>query len=167
VILDVSSVRAAHREFVASLVATHGSPCDVDEALQRWRDAVGAYFAERDGTEFRPAREAYRRGVTAIVGEDVDEAAWLETFREHVDAYTSSESVGRTRPDPAMFETALEKADVDPVRAVMVGDRYEHDMAGASAHGIATVADGAEDGPAVDYRLDDLRRLPALLGFEG
>ena len=66
-----------------------------------------------------------------------------------------------------MFETALEKADVDPVRAVMVGDRYEHDMAGASAHGIATVAYGAEDGPAVDYRLDDLRRLPAFLGFEG
>jgi putative hydrolase of the HAD superfamily len=214
VILDVESVQAAHREFVASLVNDHDSPYDLEGALERWRDVVGEYFRERDGTEFRPAREGYGRAVTDIVGEPVDDAAWRGLFhetvadraqanqdavaaierlataplhqgicsdvdhdegerllcllgvREHVDAYTSSESVGRTKPDPAMFETALEKAGVAPARAVMIGDRYDHDMAGAARAGIATVAYGAEDGPAVDYRLDDLRRLPTLLGVQ-
>jgi putative hydrolase of the HAD superfamily len=212
VILDVESVQAAHREFVAALVDDHGSPYDLEGALERWRDVVGEYFRERDGTEFRPAREGYRRAVVDIVGDPVDEAAWRDLFREtvgdnaranpdavaaierlaatslhqgicsdvdheegerlldllgvhqHVDAYTSSESVGRTKPDPAMFETALAKAGVAPDRAVMIGDRYDHDMAGAARAGIATVAYGAADGPAVDYRLDDLRRLPDLLG---
>ncbi len=212
VILDVASVQTAHRAFVAALVERHGRADDADAALERWREVVGAYFREREGTEFRPAREGYRRAVHEILGEPVDDAAWQPLFREtvaeharanpdavaaferlsatdlhqgvvsdvdhdegerlldllgvhdHVDAYTSSESVGRTKPAPEMFETGLEKAGVAPERALMIGDRYEHDMAGASDLGVRTLAYGAEDGPAVDHRLDDLRGLPALLG---
>ncbi|HET7324029.1 MAG TPA: HAD family hydrolase [Halococcus sp.] len=80
---------------------------------------------------------------------------------EHLDAVTTSEEVGRTKPDPAMFETALEKAGVAPERALMVGDRYKNDMEGAAQVGIHTVAfDGsaAEADPgdaAVDYRIED------------
>jgi len=80
------------------------------------------------------------------------------------DAITTSEEVGRTKPDPAMFETALERAGTDPARTLMVGDRYEHDMAGAADHGIRTAAHGAEDGPAVDYVLSDIRELHDVVG---
>lgn len=214
VILDVESVRGAHREFVQRLCAEHDTPYGPDEALEAWRETIGAYFREREGTSFRPAREAYRLAVDEILETDLADSAWRDTFREvlderaepnpdavaaierladapvhqgvlsdvdHdegerlldlfgvrdlVDAYTSSESVGRTKPDPAMFEAALEAAGVAPEQAVMVGDRYDHDVAGAARLGLTTVAYGTEDGPAVDHRLDDLRSLPALLGVE-
>ena len=49
----------------------------------------------------------------------------------------------------------------------MIGDRYDHDMAGAAEHGIRTAAHAAEDGPAVDYLLDDVRDVLAVLGVDG
>ncbi|HKJ58937.1 MAG TPA: HAD family hydrolase, partial [Halobacteriales archaeon] len=100
---------------------------------------------------------------------DHDELLWLLSHlgvREHFDAVTTSESVGRTKPDPAMFETALERSPAPPERTLMIGDRYGHDMEGAKRHGISTAAYGAEDGPAVDYRLEDLRDVLEILGIE-
>ena len=82
------------------------------------------------------------------------------------DSFTSSEAVGRKKPDPAMFETALEKADVDPADAVMIGDRYSHDMQGGHEAGMTTIAYGADDGPAVDYRIDNLRDVLTIVGLD-
>ncbi|WP_079992057.1 HAD family hydrolase [Haloarcula vallismortis] len=212
VILRMASVRAAHREFVERLCAEYPAATGSDAALERWRAVLGAYFDERDGTEFRPAREGYRLAVDEILTVDPDETEWEALFQrirdeqvepnpdavaaieelaaaplhqgvisdvddtegEHLlrtfgvwgamDSYTASEAVGRTKPDPAMFETALEKAGVTPARAVMIGDRYEHDMDGGTQAGLWTVAYGAKSGPAVDIALDDLRELPDWLG---
>lgn len=95
---------------------------------------------------------------------DVDTAEGrriLETFGvyDRFDSITTSEMVGRTKPDPAIFEAALETAGVTPERSLMIGDRYRHDMDGAKRAGMRTAAYGAEDGPAVDYRLSELREL--------
>jgi putative hydrolase of the HAD superfamily len=182
------------------------------DPLDTWRGTVGEYFKERDGTVFRPAREAYARAVAAVLGAPLDREVWEPRFREclgrhlrpnpHVtetvshlaatehhqgvlsdidadegqfvleelgileefDAVTTSEEVGRTKPDPAMFETALDRAGVRPERALMVGDRYRHDMEGAAQLGLRTAAYGADTGPAVDYHLESLDELVALLG---
>jgi putative hydrolase of the HAD superfamily len=214
VILDVDSVQAAHREFVATLVTEYPTEHSTTEALDIWRTTVGEYFREREGTEFRPAREAYDLAVGKILAEPVDAADWKATFddalaatvrpnadavaaierladvpihqgvvsdvddeegkwllehfgvREHFDAVTTSEAVGRTKPDPAMFETALEKAGVDPERSVMIGDRYEHDVRGSAKLGMTAVGYGLEEGDDADYLVEDLRELPGLLGLE-
>ncbi|MDF9744008.1 HAD family hydrolase [Natrinema salsiterrestre] len=99
------------------------------------------------------------RDIHVGVISDVDDAegrAMLERFgvREHFDSITTSEEVGRTKPDPAMFETALEKAGVAPERSLMIGDRYDHDVRGAADMGMHGVAFGADDGPAVAYRIE-------------
>ncbi|ADB61773.1 HAD-superfamily hydrolase, subfamily IA, variant 1 [Haloterrigena turkmenica DSM 5511] len=202
VILDLESVQGAHAAFVEGLVEEHGLEMSVEEAVDVWRTAVGDYFRERDGTEFRSAREGYAAGVEALVGEklprerwepdfeeivnssiepvpgapetiakladreihvgvisDVDDEAgkeMLEQFgvRERFDSITTSEEVGRTKPDPEIFETALAKAGVAPERSLMIGDRYDHDVKGADEMGIRGVAFGAEDGPAVSYRIE-------------
>ncbi len=91
---------------------------------------------------------------------------------EHLDAVTTSEEVGRTKPDPAMFETALEKAGVEPKRALMVGDRYKHDMEGASRIGIHTVAFGGNateadpDDSVVNYRIENPLEILGIVGVE-
>ncbi|WP_254538006.1 HAD family hydrolase [Halomarina litorea] len=81
---------------------------------------------------------------------------------------TTSEAVGRTKPDPAMFEAALSKAPVAPGDSLYVGDRYDHDMRGGKEAGLVTVAYGEEatDGPAenVDYVVEDFREILDIAG---
>jgi putative hydrolase of the HAD superfamily len=202
VILALDSVQEAHAEFVADLLERHDVEMTVEEAIETWRTTVGDYFRERDGTEFRSARDGYHLGVEAIVGEEIPREEWQSRFdeivrdsvepipgapetierlaemdlhvgvisdvddaegremlegfgvREHFDSITTSEAVGRTKPDPAMFETALETASVAPERSLMIGDRYDHDVRGAADMGMHGVAFGADDGPAVAYRIE-------------
>lgn len=108
----------------------------------------------------------------------------LESFgiRSHFADVTTSEEVGWTKPHPAMFETAIEKAGVDPARALHVGDRYVNDMRGASRAGLWTVAHGGtaaeavadadRDGyrvradPHVDFHVDEPPGLLEVLGDE-
>ena len=56
-----------------------------------------------------------------------------------VDALVASEDVGVSKPDPAIFRIALERAGVDVSTAVMVGDSWANDVAGARGAGIRAV----------------------------
>lgn len=211
VILDIDSVREGHRWFIERLVEEHEIDASPEDALATWRETVGDYFRERDGTEYRSARDGYARGVEALTEKPIPEEAWRPLFEratersirpipgatetiarvaatdrhvgiisdidedrahrildqfgvhEHFDSITTSEGVGRTKPDPAMFEAGLDAADVPADRAVMIGDRYDHDMEGASRQGMITVAFGAEDGPGVDYRIEEIAELLDVL----
>lgn len=80
------------------------------------------------------------------------------------DHVTTSESVGYTKPDPRMFEDALDAWGGSPEDGLMVGDRYEHDVAGGKDAGLDTVAYGADAaGEKADYVVDDLRRVPEIV----
>lgn len=225
VILDLASVVEGRETFVEHLAVEHD--VDAARAHEVWQSELGAYFRERDGQDFRPARRGYQRAVERILGREVACDEWLplmvrsvdasfrpvegavETVRAvaesdahvglisdidaweaeyilrkfdlypHFDALTTSEEVGWTKPHPAMFETAIRKAGIDPENALHVGDEYEHDMEGATGVGLwtaafggtaaaeaTTTADGAVDDPAVDYLLEELVDLLGVLGIE-
>ncbi|MFW5918995.1 MAG: HAD family hydrolase [Halanaeroarchaeum sp.] len=104
-------------------------------------------------------------GVISDVDHDEGERI-LATFDvlDGFDSVTTSEAVGRTKPHPEMFETALAEAGVEPDEAVMIGDRYRNDMEGAKQVGMTTIASGADDGPAVDYRVSSLDDVLEILG---
>lgn len=82
------------------------------------------------------------------------------------DHITTSEEVGYTKPDPRMFETALDKAGVDPDRSLMIGDKYENDIMGAANAGIHPVGYGADRGPHTEYQIDSLTEVLAIVGLE-
>jgi len=84
VILALDSVQAAHADFIADVLERHEVDATVEEAIDTWRSTVGDYFRERDGTEFRSARDGYHRGVEAIVGEEIPRADWQPRFDEIV-----------------------------------------------------------------------------------
>ena len=118
-------------------------------------------------------RRIHEAGIYQAIVSDADAglADTLDRFGidEYVSHVTTSEEVGYVKPDRRMFETAFEKArgaGVDPERGVMVGDKYDNDMEGASAVGLTTAGYGAEDGPAVDHQLADLRDLLDVLKIE-
>jgi HAD superfamily hydrolase (TIGR01662 family) len=55
------------------------------------------------------------------------------------DAVVVAAHIGCRKPHPAMMEHALEALDVSPERALMVGDRPNHDIEGACAAGVASM----------------------------
>ena len=57
----------------------------------------------------------------------------------HVDALVVSETAGVSKPDPRIFAIALEELGVKPHEAVMLGDSWSADIAGARAAGIRAV----------------------------
>ncbi|WP_330631678.1 HAD family hydrolase [Halocatena halophila] len=137
-----------------------------------WRPAFAA--ASSEGLEHTPhAVETIRtldaRGYYLAIISDIDtfEAEqMLEQFglTECFDHVTTSEAVGRTKPDQKMFETAIEKAPVGPENCCYVGDRIKHDMHGGKRAGFTTVAHGGSAGAnandsVVDHRIEDLSEL--------
>jgi putative hydrolase of the HAD superfamily len=67
-----------------------------------------------------------------------------------VDAIVLSGEVGVRKPDPAIFERALDELRVDPHDALFVGDRLVEDVAGAAAVGMTTAQ-------ALWFRVDETR----------
>jgi len=57
----------------------------------------------------------------------------------HVDVLVASEDVGVSKPARGIFDIALARAGVSAESAVMVGDSWVNDIAGARAEGIAAV----------------------------
>jgi len=85
-----------------------------------------------------------------------------------IDGVVSSHSVGWQKPHRRIFERALELAGAQATDAVMVGDRLDADMLGASRLGIRTVLRRTGEpqrdaGVRPDAIIDDLTQLPALI----
>ena len=86
-----------------------------------------------------------------------------------IDFAVISEEFGAAKPDPTIFQAALDRAGVPPDRAIFVGDSPEFDMQGARAAGIPAVwvnrSGAAWPDPdwAPDREIQSLDDLMALL----
>jgi HAD superfamily hydrolase (TIGR01549 family) len=69
------------------------------------------------------------------VSEQTEKLAFLGLDRT-VDLLVTSEEVGVAKPSPGIFRAALARAGAGPSEAVMVGDSWESDVAGARSAGI-------------------------------
>ncbi len=78
-----------------------------------------------------------------------------------------SEEVGYLKPNPRIFEYAIEKAGVEPFEVLHVGDSYESDIQGGDAAGVKTAwyINGqqiSQNGKA-DIVFDDFSKFSRLL----
>ena len=98
----------------------------------------------------------------------------LETTRidRHFDFVLTSEEVGVTKPDPAIYAAATGAARCAADEIVHVGDSFEKDVVGAMAYGMraawlphSEVSHHGEPDPAPDWVLSHLLELPAALGL--
>jgi putative hydrolase of the HAD superfamily len=83
-----------------------------------------------------------------------------------------SDDLGLQKPDPALFVHALKTAEVEPARAVMVGDRLDYDVRPAKEAGMRTIwvlRGEAPDDPTAeqlaetDAAVRDLTELPGAV----
>ena len=87
----------------------------------------------------RLRREGYKLGIISNADEDVERILqWLKLPRL-VDTITYSQEVGVEKPDPRIFQVALQRTASRPDEAIHVGDRYDADIVGARTVGITPV----------------------------
>jgi HAD superfamily hydrolase (TIGR01509 family) len=82
----------------------------------------------------------YRIGIVTNnrTAEQEEKLAFLG-MTDLVDALITSEDVGVPKPDPRIFEVALQRLGARPEQAVLVGDNWGADVLGALAVGIRPV----------------------------
>jgi HAD superfamily hydrolase (TIGR01549 family) len=109
--------------------------------------------------------QGLKLGLVSNTGRNLDE--FVSHHRLEVDAALGSGAFGRTKPHPTIFRAVLERLEVEPSAAAMVGDSPEDDVEGARAAGIerAFLLDREDRYPELDDRLPDLFALPAALGL--
>jgi putative hydrolase of the HAD superfamily len=101
---------------------------------------------------------------------------WLEPLMLHLeihvffDAHTISGHHGIEKPDPRLFQIALDSLGVRADQAAHVGDSLSADVVGARQAGLRAVwidrSGRTEAPPPADYsRITDLRQLPAILSL--
>lgn len=113
--------------------------------FDRWFETLYRTFGEaevwRCYDDVFPVLETLRnRGLRLAIVSNWDSrlrkiAAGLGLI-EKVDELLISAEVGRRKPDPFIFEQALQKVDVSPQEAIHVGDLLEEDVAGARRAGV-------------------------------
>lgn len=81
----------------------------------------------------------YKLGI--IANQSPGTAERLERFGilQYIDLVIASAEEGVAKPDPRIFEIALERAGCRPNEAVMVGDRIDNDIIPANLLGMPTV----------------------------
>jgi len=106
--------------------------------------------------------------VTNGFAETHREKIALLELDESFDEIFIADEVGMVKPDPRLFRHACERLGATSGRSLMVGDRYDRDIRGAQAAGLAAVwlnirgeslPDGAEDPLAVVSSIGELERL--------
>ena len=117
----------------------------------------------------RELTRRYRLGVVSNfygnLARVCDDAGIHSFFQVLVD----SAEVGCTKPDPRIFQRALEALGVPASAATFVGDSLPRDMAGARGVGMRHIwlagAEPSADGPCCrgDRRISSLRELEAIL----
>lgn len=117
-------------------------------------------------------RDGYRLGVIANQPGEVRSAMHRDGLDRFFEVWGVSDELGVGKPDPALFELALEAAGVAPEAGVMVGDRLDYDMRPATRVGMRTIwmlRGEAPDDPSpeqlaeIDGAVRGLAALPAAL----
>jgi len=120
--------------------------------------------------------EIRRRGLRIVICSnwdwDLRESVEDAGLHDHVDEIISSAWVGARKPHPTIFERAIELAGAPASDVLFVGDTWNCDVEGPTAHGMTPVYvrrsdrepdHTRPDGATTAHEFDDLRGLLGLL----
>lgn len=97
-------------------------------------------------------------------------AGWCDEFRishffQHI---LDSARLGVRKPNPLIFQAALNRCGMDASQVAFVGDNYRKDIVGAKQAGFLTIWIGCDKEPGsypfADWRISSVRELPDILG---
>jgi putative hydrolase of the HAD superfamily len=145
-------------------------------AYRRARDGSLALYPHAHLVLNRLLKDGYK---LAVVSDAPRFEAWLRLcylgLHHHFDLVLTYDDTGHRKPRPEPFQQALRRLEVEPHRAVMIGDWPERDIVGGKEAGLHTVyarygdneyefGSRTEWGPSgADFEIDDLLELLEVL----
>ena len=78
-------------------------------------------------------------GLISNAGQDMQKTYKELGLQPYLDYYVTSHEVGYDKPQPEIFQAALQKANIKPAEAIYIGDQYELDIIGARGVGMAAI----------------------------
>jgi HAD superfamily hydrolase (TIGR01549 family) len=145
VMLGRQSSDDARRERFVRLAARAGRKLSDAEAARLSSEYREFYQQLRRPVPGAPAavRRWHSRALVAIVtnntAEEQEEKLRFLGLEDAVDQLVASAVVGTAKPDPRIFQIALDRAGVEPFETVMIGDSWSSDVVGARRAGIRPV----------------------------
>lgn len=145
VLVGKLSIEEARAERFKFLFLNRNVEVDFDtsrNAAQIYRLSYEKNVRKVKGAEelLKTLKKNYRIGIVTnnITAEQENKLRQLG-LRDYVDHMTTSEEMKVTKPHPILFTTALEKLGAAPDSAVMIGDSWDNDIAGAHAVGMKCI----------------------------
>lgn len=147
----------------------------VEQAMQRlYQVSQASWIPEADTLPVLAALHAqgYRMGLLSNASDDPDVQNLVDkaAVRPYLDFVITSAACGIRKPDPQVFQLALQHWTFSPHEVVMVGDTLDADVQGGKNAGLRTVwitrrADTTATPSAIlpDAAIFALAELPALL----
>ena len=107
--------------------STHMYPSELDKAYPQAKPLL------------EKLSRRYKLGI--IANQSLGSAQRLESYGllQYIDFVLGSAEAGLSKPDPRIFQLALEKAGCKPEEAVMIGDRPDNDIYPARKMGLHTI----------------------------
>ena len=176
-LLDLTAARLERFRRLAEFCGVRVSEAEAASLSRSYRSHYQALRRPVPGVR-RVLERLHGRTIVGVVtnnqvAEQEEKLSFLGV-RDLVDFLVISEGVGVSKPDPRIFEIALERAAAEPTEAVMVGDSWENDVIGARAAGIRAVwfnrfgAPNPEPGSVVELgSFRSVRRVQAAIASGG
>jgi len=161
-------LRAVLFDLGDTIIAELDGPADIDSTdFDILEGAEEALSELKKRFKLAIVSNTFTWGDREVIG-----ALGRKNLTQYFDAVVTSVDAGSRKPESGIFEKALSIVGCTPCEAVMVGDRFETDIAGANRMGITSIlcrwndrypacVDSDDDLP--DYILASLRELPALV----
>ncbi|HET7654731.1 MAG TPA: HAD family hydrolase [Acidimicrobiales bacterium] len=130
-------------KLIPSLIGDDADPKNADELhgehYRQLHDELRAF--DRAGDLLRACKERGARVVLATSAKERDLEALTRAIDadDAIDEITSSDDVDESKPDPDIFQAAMQKAGLDPHETIVVGDT-KWDVEAARRSGLDTVA---------------------------
>ena len=70
-------------------------------------------------------------GTISNISTNLNQTLAKTNLKSRIDYWLISSETGTTKPDPRIFELALQRANIEPHQAIHVGDQYLSDVMGA------------------------------------
>ena len=153
---DARSLAELRRRCAEVLSAELGRPVDVDTLM--------ASIRFRAYPDVGPALGSLRRRSLKLVCVSNWDCSLPEVLArcgigEALDGVVASATAGARKPDPAIFERALELAGCAPADALHVGDTPAEDLEGARAAGVRALLIDRSGSPDGDGRIASLGEI--------
>ncbi len=163
--LDDARVERFRRLFEVSGIAAETDVARAAAAMYREEYQAARRAVTGAAALLEALRRRARVGIVSnnVLAEQQEKLRYCE-LAAHVDVLIVSEETGTVKPDPAIFQVALDRLGATAAEAVMVGDSWAADVVGARRAGIRAIwfNPDARPRPEPSTEVAELRALEPL-----